>query len=78
MSALKKRSSVISESFQKAAPYLNIVYVLFGAVGFFAYLGYLVDQKWDKSPLFIVLGVLSGFALGLYHMFKVIQQMERK
>jgi len=68
----------MSEAYHKAAPFLNIVYVLFGAVGLFAYLGYLIDDKWDTRPLGIILGVLLGFALGMYNMIKVIQQMERR
>lgn len=78
MTQEKKRSGVISEAFHKAAPFLSIVYVLFAAVGLFAYLGYVIDEKWDTSPVFIVCGVLLGFALGMYNMVKVIQQLERK
>jgi F0F1-type ATP synthase assembly protein I len=78
MKAQRKRSNVVTEAFHKAAPFLNIVYVLFGSVGLFAYLGYTIDLHWNTSPVCIILGVFLGFGLGLYNMIKVIQQLERK
>lgn len=68
----------INEAFHKAAPFLNIIYVLFGAVALFAWLGNQADKTWDKSPLFIIIGVFLGLILGFYNMIKVVQQMERK
>ncbi len=77
----KPKRNVIPElqkAFQKAAPYLSIVYVMMGGVLFFGYIGNYLDQKWHSSPLGIIIGVFLGFALGLYNMLKVLQQINRK
>jgi F0F1-type ATP synthase assembly protein I len=73
-----KRPNPVNESFRKAGPFLNIVYVLIGAVGLFTCIGYFLDQKWNVSPLFLLIGIFIGLGLGFYNMIKVIQQMERR
>ncbi len=68
----------IHRAFQKAAPFLSIVYVLMGGVLFFGYLGNYLDKHWKYAPLGIILGVFLGFSLGLYNMIKVLQNLSRK
>jgi F0F1-type ATP synthase assembly protein I len=68
----------MSSALRKAAPYLNIGYAFFGAIALFGYLGHLLDQKTGQSPLFILIGVFSGFFLGLYRTIKVVNDLERK
>lgn len=75
-----KRSSSNDEanrSFRKAAPYLNIGYTLAGGILLFAYIGYLIDEKTQQAPLFLVLGVFLGFGLGFYNMIKVLKNLDR-
>ncbi len=75
---LKKNPKRINESvraFQKAAPYLSMVYTLFGAIIFFGYLGHWADKHWNHAPLLLIAGVFLGFALGLYRMVKVTKNM---
>lgn len=74
----EKTQLEIAKAFQKAAPYLSIVYTFFGSIIIFGYLGYWLDGKWNKSPLFLIIGVFLGFALGMYNMIRVITELERK
>lgn len=77
---MKKKSETkeITNAYQKAAPYLNVVYSFFGGIIFFGYLGYWLDEKLQQRSLFLIAGVFLGFALGLYRMVKVINELERK
>lgn len=72
----KKVNEAVS-SFQKASPYLNIVYSLFGGIILFGYAGYSLDEYLQKRPLFLIIGVFTGFLLGFYRMIKVIKDLER-
>ena len=63
-------------SFQKAAPYINISYVLIAAIAMMGAIGWWVDKKLATSPLFFVLGVLGGLFLGFYNLFKVVKKLE--
>lgn len=71
-------SGQITGAYQKAAPYLNVVYSFFGGILLFGYAGYLLDEKWHKRSLFLIIGVFLGFALGFYRMLKVISELEQK
>lgn len=66
-----------ASSFQKAAPYLNIVYSFFGGIILFGYGGYLLDDYLDKRPLFLIIGVFTGFILGFYRLIKVVKDLDR-
>jgi len=47
-------------AFRKAAPYLNIVYTFFGAIIFFGYMGYLLDERYMMRPYLLIAGVFLG------------------
>ncbi len=66
-----------TSAFQKAAPYLNIVYSLFGGIILFGYAGYKLDAYLDKRPLFLIIGVFTGFILGFYRLIKVVKDLDR-
>lgn len=65
-------------SFQKAAPYINISYVLIASIALLGGIGWWVDKYFTSSPLFFVLGVLGGLFLGLYNLFKVVKKLENQ
>lgn len=46
-------------------------------VGLLFYGGYLLDVKTGRSPLFVLLGLLGGFAVAMYHLLKELQHAER-
>ncbi len=63
-------------SFQKAAPYINISYVLIASIAMLGAIGWWVDKNIKSSPVFFIIGVLGGFFLGLYNLFKVVKKLE--
>jgi F0F1-type ATP synthase assembly protein I len=65
-------------SFQKAAPYINISNVLIASIAMLGGAGWWVDKKITSSPLFFILGVLGGFFLGLYNLFKIVKKLESR
>ena len=65
-------------SFQKAAPYINISYVLIASMAMLGVLGWWLDNQFLTKPLLTVLGILGGLFLGLYNLFKVISKMEKE
>ena len=80
MSKNQKTDRQVNETvsaFQKAAPYLNIVYTFFGSIILFGYGGYLLDEWLDRAPVFLISGVFLGFGLGFYRMIKVVKDLER-
>jgi len=65
-------------SLQKAAPYINISYVLIASMAMLGVLGWWLDNQFLTKPLLTVLGILGGLFLGLYNLFKVISKMEKE
>jgi len=65
-------------SFQKAAPYINISYVLIGSMAMLGLLGWWLDGQFLTKPLLTVFGILGGLFLGLYNLFKVIKKLENE
>jgi F0F1-type ATP synthase assembly protein I len=65
-------------SFQKAAPYINISYVLLASMAILGALGWWMDGQFLTKPLFTVLGIIGGLFLGFYNLFKVIQKLEKE
>jgi len=65
-------------SYRKAAPYINISYVLIASMAMLGLLGWWLDDQFLTKPLFTVFGILGGLFLGLYHLFKVIKNLENQ
>ncbi|HID40182.1 MAG TPA: AtpZ/AtpI family protein [Calditrichaeota bacterium] len=74
----KLQKSEINNAFRKAGPYLNIGYTLLGGIIVFGYLGNWLDKKTELTPLFLIVGLFVGLALGFYNMIKVLNQITRK
>jgi len=70
--------SELARSLQKAAPYINIIYVLFSAIILFGIIGWWLDSKFSIKPLFFILGLFAGLAIGFYNFFKVVKNLENK
>lgn len=76
-SSKRRQRREIAAAFQKAGPFLSIAYAFFGGILFLGYIGYRLDLKFGKSPLFIVTGVFAGFILGFYRLIKVVNELEK-
>ena len=55
---------------------LGTEFCIIMCVGTFA--GYFLDKKFETSPLFILLGVAGGFALGLYVLISTALSISKK
>lgn len=67
-----------ASSFQNAAPYINISYVLIASMAMLGVLGWWLDDQFLTKPLLTVFGILGGLFLGLYNLYKVIRKMEKE
>jgi ATP synthase protein I len=72
-------TSNLAEGYRKAAPYLGAVYGLVGAVGVFSALGYWLDEKMgNRTPWFLLLGLLLGMVGGFWSFFRVVLGMNKR
>ena len=67
-----------ASSLKKAAPYINISYVLIASMAMFGALGWWLDDQFLTKPLLTVSGILGGLFLGFYHLYKVISKLEKE
>ena len=65
-------------SFQKAAPYINISYVLLASIAMLGALGWWMDDYFMTKPLLTVLGILGGLFLGFFNLYKVISKLDKE
>ena len=70
--------SGLSNAYRKAAPYLNLVYVLIASILMLGAIGWFSDQFFQTKPLFTVFGLFTGLGIGFYVFFKSLKQLEEK
>ena len=70
--------SGLSNAYRKAAPYLNLVYVLIATILMLSVLGWFLDEYFQTKPAFILIGLFSGVGVGFYSFFKSLKQLEEK
>lgn len=63
---------------RKAAPYINITYVLISAIVLFGVIGWWLDKVWSTQPLFFIIGLFLGLGVGFYSFFKTMQKLDKK
>ncbi len=57
--------------------YDALAYTFAGAIMLFAGLGYLLDRWWGTSPLFIIVGTLTGAGLAMAWVYAKVRQDDR-
>lgn len=67
-----------ASSFQKAAPHINIAYMLIASIVLVGALGWWLDDHFATRPVFTVTGIICGLFLGFYNLFKVVQKMGKE
>ena len=67
-----------ASSFQKAAPYINISYVLIASMAMLGGLGWWLDNQFLTKPLLTVFGILGGLFLGMYNLYRVVRKLEKE
>jgi F0F1-type ATP synthase assembly protein I len=70
---VKKYGEEVRYSFRKAGPYVNIAYLLIGAIALFGWLGFEFDLHYKTQPIGLIIGLFFGFGLGFYNMVKVLK-----
>jgi F0F1-type ATP synthase assembly protein I len=53
-------------------------YTLLAGIGLFGYLGWLADGRFGTAPLFLLVGIGTGLAVGFNSLFRRLNLLERK
>ena len=72
-----KKSKMISNK-EVAFMSLQIGFSVAFATVFFILLGRWLDQHFDKSPLFIIIGALVGLTVSLYLVWQIVKPLQAK
>ncbi len=62
----------LMQAYRELSPYLNLGYVFLGAVLFFTWVGWMLDNLWNTRPWLTLVGALIGIFGGFYHFFKTV------
>ena len=76
-----RRKSQISDTagdLNKAGPYINIAYMLIASIAMMGGIGWWLDSVFDLKPALTISGIMAGFFLGMYNLFKMLKKMEKK
>jgi ATP synthase protein I len=66
----------LSGAYRRAAPYLNISYILISSIILFGIGGWWIDGKMQTRPLFFILGLFAGLGVGFYSFFKTLKKLD--
>ncbi len=58
--------------------FLNLGWIIALSLGLFTYAGINLDRKLASAPIFLLLGVLLGFATSGYAVYSAIKKSEQK
>ena len=72
----KNKSQVKNETYKSIAPFLNIGLQMALTILVFVLLGWWLDGKFDKSPVFILIFSFVGIFGAFYNFFKIISKIK--
>ncbi len=65
-------------AYREATPFLVLGIQLAAIVVIFFLLGKWADEKFGTPPWIMVAGIVIGIAIGFYHFFKSVSELEKK
>lgn len=71
----KKKQEDESTEIRKSGMAYAAALTLFVTVAVFLGIGWLVDRWLGKSPLFLVIGIVLGSAIGLYEFYRITMKI---
>ncbi len=69
---LSNSFSYLQKIIRQSGPAMGASYTLIGAVLLLGAIGYILDIWLDKSPIFLLIGLLLGIVVGFYEIGKTI------
>jgi len=71
----EKKQNEDAEEAQKSGLAYAAGFALFSTVAVCLGVGWIIDRLTGKSPLFMVIGIILGSALGLYEFYKITKKI---
>lgn len=71
----KKKQKDDSAELRKSGMAYAAALTLFVTVAVFLGIGWLIDRWLGKSPLFLVIGIVLGSAIGLYEFYRITMKI---
>ena len=62
----------LQENIRRAGPAATASYTLIGAIFLIGGLGYVLDHRFETSPWFLLIGLLTGLIIGFYQLAKMV------
>lgn len=75
--AMPKTESQRSEPGGNYARFFGVGFAFVAAIGVLAVAGYFLDRALGTLPLFLLLGLGTGFIVGLYQVYSVLKRWDR-
>jgi F0F1-type ATP synthase assembly protein I len=71
----KQEQDDSAEETRKSGMAYAAAFALFTTVAIFLGIGWLIDRWLDKSPLFLVIGIILGAAVGIYEFYRLAMKI---
>ena len=72
ISNLSDSFSYLQKMIRQSGSAMGASYTLIGAILILGTIGYFIDKWLDKSPIFLLIGLLLGIIVGFYEIAKTI------
>lgn len=68
----------ITKIYKEIGPYLGLGTQLAATIGLLGYVGYFLDEKIGTYPLFLIIFLILGSAVGIYNFIKTTINLSKK
>lgn len=66
-----------NKDIRNAVKYITLGMEFGGCVLLFTFLGVYLDKKFVTNPLFLIVGIFTGFFFGIYRLFQVSKELDK-